>query len=63
MENGTPSEVHDLIHQAVSIVSQEAACPTDEALERMHEVAAAERETLENIARGVLDGSILFRSY
>ena len=48
------------VHQASGMVASQAACSFDDAIVLMHDRAATEGQTLDQIARAVLERSIRF---
>jgi len=48
------------VHQASGMVATQAGCSFDDALVLMHDRAATEGQTLDQIARAVLERSIRF---
>jgi len=58
--NGSRMEYSAQVHQASGMVASQAACSFDDAIVLMHDRAATEGQTLDQIARAVLERSIRF---
>ena len=58
--NGSGPRHSDRVHQAQGMVSVQAGCSLDEALEKMKERAAKTGQSLEDLAAAVLDHKSIF---
>jgi AmiR/NasT family two-component response regulator len=58
--NGSPFENTARVSQAVGMVSVQAACGVDRALELMRERAEELQITIDELARAVIDGTLRF---